>query len=255
MASGPDLFVVCKNCGAEVSPYITECPYCGTRLRKRAPKIERDGTISEPKVRRSRRAKRARADRPRRERRIPGVAAPAFGTRPWATIVLVALPMFLWLALVWINDFDVIPFDVSADPQKVVFGVFAYFNAWYQLATLVAVGVFGWLLERRHGPLPVVLLFVLGGIGGLALGVEIEGEPFVGANGGALALLCAWAMRDALAARRGEDYDGDLLGTAVISAVVFLMPAFADQASWVAGGAGVVVGALGGLLLARTADG
>src|SRR3712207_6963529 len=36
MASGPDLFVVCKSCGSEVSPYITECPYCGTRLRKRA---------------------------------------------------------------------------------------------------------------------------------------------------------------------------------------------------------------------------
>ena len=49
MASGPDLFVVCKKCGSEVSPYITECPYCGTRLRKRAPKIERDGTVSEPK--------------------------------------------------------------------------------------------------------------------------------------------------------------------------------------------------------------
>ena len=41
MASGPDLFVVCKSCGSEVSPYITECPYCGTRLRKRAPKLER----------------------------------------------------------------------------------------------------------------------------------------------------------------------------------------------------------------------
>ena len=39
--SSPDLFVVCKNCQAEVSPYITECPYCGTRLRKRAPKIDR----------------------------------------------------------------------------------------------------------------------------------------------------------------------------------------------------------------------
>jgi len=35
----PDLFVVCKKCGSEVSPYITECPYCGNRLRKRAPKI------------------------------------------------------------------------------------------------------------------------------------------------------------------------------------------------------------------------
>ena len=39
----PDLFVVCKNCGSEVSPYVTECPYCGQRVRKRAPKIDRSG--------------------------------------------------------------------------------------------------------------------------------------------------------------------------------------------------------------------
>ncbi|MEJ7786538.1 MAG: zinc ribbon domain-containing protein [Solirubrobacteraceae bacterium] len=251
MASGPDLFVVCKNCGAEVSPYITECPYCGNRLRKRAPKIERDGTISEPKVRRSRRAKTRREPR---ERRIPGVSAPAFGSRPWATIVLVGLSMFMWLALVWIDEFDVVPFSVADDPQKLLYGVFAYFNAWYQLATLVAIGVFGWLLERRHGPIPVVLLFLTGGVGGLAAGVSLEGLAYVGANGAALALLCAWAVRDAVAARRGEDYEGDLLGTAVISAVVFLMPAFVAQASWVAGGVGVLVGATAGLLLARAPE-
>ena len=44
---GPDLFVICKNCGSEVSPYITECPYCGNRLRKRAPKLDRDGRVAE----------------------------------------------------------------------------------------------------------------------------------------------------------------------------------------------------------------
>ena len=38
-----ELSVVCKSCGSEVSPYVTECPYCGTRLRKRAPKLERRG--------------------------------------------------------------------------------------------------------------------------------------------------------------------------------------------------------------------
>ena len=27
---GPELSVVCKSCGSEVSPYVTECPYCGT---------------------------------------------------------------------------------------------------------------------------------------------------------------------------------------------------------------------------------
>ena len=54
MASGPDLFVVCRSCGREVSPYITEGPYCGNRLRKRAPKLERGGTPKPPKAPRRR---------------------------------------------------------------------------------------------------------------------------------------------------------------------------------------------------------
>ena len=70
---------MCKNCGSEVSPYITECPYCGTRLRKRAPKIERDGTVSEPKPKKQKRTRRAAS-------RARAASAPASGrpldTRP-----------------------------------------------------------------------------------------------------------------------------------------------------------------------------
>jgi membrane associated rhomboid family serine protease len=245
MATGPDLFVVCKTCGSEVSPYITECPYCGTRLRKRAPKIERDGTISEPRVRKK--------GRGGRELRIPGVGARGWGARPWATIVLVAVSCFMWVTLAWVPRGDlVIQTALTDQPFRLLSSVFVYANGWYQLATLLAVGLYGWLLERRHGPVPVILLFLLGGVGGLAAAIQAGDVPAYGANGAALALLCAWAMRDALAARRGHGYEGDLLGTAVISAVVFLMPAAADEASWVAGGVGVLVGALAGMLLART---
>src|SRR5277367_6074546 len=49
MSSGADLFVVCKQCGSHVSPYITECPYCGHRLRRRAPKLPKDTRGSAPK--------------------------------------------------------------------------------------------------------------------------------------------------------------------------------------------------------------
>ena len=49
MSSGPDLYLVCKSCGAEVSPYITECPYCGTRIQKRAPKLDRGGVPKAPR--------------------------------------------------------------------------------------------------------------------------------------------------------------------------------------------------------------
>ncbi len=249
MATGPDLFVVCKNCGSEVSPYITECPYCGTRLRKRAPKIERDGTISEPKPRRSKRRERPQP------RSIPGVRTDAWDRRPWATLTLLAASCFMWVTLAFVPKGDlVIQTAISEQPLRLVSSAFVYDSSWYQFVVLLAVGLYGWLLERRHGPVPVVLLFVLGGIGGLAAATLAGEAPVDGANGAALALLCAWAMRDGLAARRGEDYDGDLLGTAILSAVVFLMPAALDEASWVAGGVGVAVGALAGAVLARAPE-
>src|SRR3954447_26205093 len=81
MASGPDLFVVCRSCGREVSPYITECPYCGSRLRKRAPKLERGGTPKAPKPAR----KRPSLGR-LKPGEIPGIRA---DRRPYVTIVVV----------------------------------------------------------------------------------------------------------------------------------------------------------------------
>ena len=69
--SETELSVICKNCGSEVSPYVTECPYCGARLRKRAPKLERRGDALEAKL--SRRARRLRLRRrAAAERRAPG---------------------------------------------------------------------------------------------------------------------------------------------------------------------------------------
>ncbi|MGB3099194.1 MAG: zinc-ribbon domain-containing protein, partial [Solirubrobacterales bacterium] len=91
--SAPELSVVCKSCGSEVSPYVTECPYCGHRLRKRAPELEREG--DEIKVRESRSEKRRRrkllkrderaADGVHRERRgLPTFGALEIGSRPVA---------------------------------------------------------------------------------------------------------------------------------------------------------------------------
>src|ERR671910_2685967 len=87
MASGPDLFVVCKSCGSEVSPYITECPYCGTRLRKRAPKLERGGTPKAPRKARPRLA-------PLRPGEIPGIRP---DRRPYVTIGLIVASILITL--------------------------------------------------------------------------------------------------------------------------------------------------------------
>ena len=87
MAGTPDLFVVCKNCKAEVSPYITECPYCGHRLRKRAPKLDKAAV-----PRRERRRPSAPSLGRLRPREIPGIRAEG---RPYVTIALVVVPLVM----------------------------------------------------------------------------------------------------------------------------------------------------------------
>ena len=79
LVSAPELSVVCKNCGSEVSPYVTECPYCGQRLRKRAPELEREG--DEIKVRESRRDKRRRAKQLKRDERRAAATEQGGGPR------------------------------------------------------------------------------------------------------------------------------------------------------------------------------
>src|SRR3954465_11059962 len=98
MASSPDLFVVCKNCGSQVSPYITECPYCGTRIRKRGPKIERERDPVDPgrSQRRKRKAPSMPSLGPLRTGEIPGVRGDEL-RRPNATIALVLIGALWWL--------------------------------------------------------------------------------------------------------------------------------------------------------------
>jgi membrane associated rhomboid family serine protease len=249
MASSPDLFVVCKNCGSEVSPYITECPYCGTRLRKRAPKIERDGTVSEPKPKKQRRQKTPRVPRQRRER--PERAA--LDTRPYATLTLVLLSLFGFLVLSIVDPADIaVAGPIDGQWWRVVTSLFLYGSAWYELAAVLAIGIYGWLLEQRHGPFVVLALFVLCGAGGTALTAVVDPTPLaIGGNGAALGLLCAWAVPDLLARGRGEEYDGDLLGTLAIALVLLAMPLALSEASPIAGFAGGALGLLCGLALAR----
>ena len=73
-----------------------------------------------------------------------------------------------------------------------------------------------------------------------------------GANAGALALLAAWAAPRPVAARAGDYYEGDLLGTAAIAAVLLAMPYARPEVSWLAG---VTGGALGSCCWARPESG
>lgn len=267
MARGADLFVVCKNCGSEVSPYVTECPYCGQRVRKRAPKIERGGAgapASQPKVKRHRRLRRESSGRFQRMR--PSVDTAAFGERPVATIALVAASFLVYLAYfggAFPAEDVIVAGKIDGDWWKLVTAPFLHVGSGgsrvlaggaYQFATMLAIGIFGTLLERRHGSLVVLATALLAGAGGMLVAAAIETFPIAaGANGMALGLLCAWAVPDLLAWRRNREYEGDLLGTAVIAAVLLLMPIAVDPANAYAGVAGAVIGLLIGFPLARVA--
>jgi membrane associated rhomboid family serine protease len=247
---GPDLFVICKSCGSEVSPYITECPYCGNRLRKRAPKLDRDQRPAERKPRRSTPPLLTRLKRDE----IPGIRP---DRRPYATIVLVLLSLIgclLWRTGLGGVDKLVIIGKPGAQWWRLFTAAFSYDNTGYAFVAIAAIGLFGWLLERRHGSLAVLAVFFVGAVGGLAATAAAYPFPFVlGANGGALALVCAWAVPDLLELRGGTEVEGDLIGVAAIAVAIALMPLALPEASWVADAVGVIAGFGLGLPLARLA--
>jgi len=248
---GPDLFVICKSCGSEVSPYITECPYCGNRLRKRAPKLDRDQRVAERKGGRGRRTPPPLLTRLKRDE-IPGIRG---DTRPYATIALVVAGLvgcLLWRTNLGGTTGSLIVLGQPGSQWWRLFtAAFTYNNVGYAMITLGTVGLFGWLLERRHGPLPVLALFLIGGVGGLAATTAIQPNALLlGAQGGALALVCAWATPDLLALRSGGEVEGDLIGAGVIAVAVALMPLAVVTASWVSTGVGIVAGFAIGIPLA-----
>ena len=262
MSTGPDLFVVCKRCGSEVSPYITECPYCGHRLRRRAPKLPREHALNRsPRgvLRRLRwlplRSRRRSLAFSRRRLSRWGEAR-AFSP-PYATISLVTLSCGVWIA--WRGGFVgldklVVAGPLHGDWWKLLSSQFTYSNGLYAFVALLAVAIFGWLLERRLGPAAVLALFLGAGVAGALAASAVYSQPIViGGNAAALALLAAWAAPDLRAARAGAYYEGDLLGAGALAAVLLAVP-FAlprPEPSWLAGVTGGAIGLLLGLGLQR----
>lgn len=239
--------MICKHCGAEVSPYITECPYCGSRLQKRAPKLDRDGRIAEKL---SRRPPSPTLPRLRRGE-IPGIR---HDTNPYGTLLLVALGFvgtLLWRTGL-VNVGDIVAYgNLNPHWWRIFSSPFIYDNTGYAIITIGVTALFGTLLERRHGPLLVIALFLFGGAAGTAIGVVTTHAVVMGGNGAALALLTAWALPDLVALIARQDFDGDLIGAGVLGAVVALMPLVAPEAAWVADAVGVAAGILIGYPVAR----
>ena len=230
-----------------MSPYVTECPYCGQRVRKRAPKIERGD--DEPRRPRQRRAPRS-LPRFRRDE-IPGIR---LDTRPYGTIALVLAALVL--TLVWatgkvtVHDlggvYGALPF--GNEWWRVVAAPFVYDNAGYEFVALLAVGVFGTALERRFNPFVPIALFLAAGAAGVGLVVGLNAGDTWGGNAGAIGLLMAWTVEWRLTRNDG---DTDRIGLWIFMAVLFAMSAAWPPANIVAAVAGAAVGAIGGFALAQ----
>lgn len=260
MSSGADLFVVCKQCGSEVSPYVTECPYCGSRLRRRAPKL--------PPVNARAGGLRGRARSlfarpgPARTRRRPSLPAPSrrrstrsLGERPYATIALVAVSCAAWVVVhaepeLYLRAAILGP--LHGDWWRLFTNEFAYVDGVYAFVAILAIAIFGWLFERRHGPVAALTVFFGAGATGALVAGAVYPYPLVsGGNGAALALLAAWAAPELEAARSGAYREGDLLGAAALAALLIAMPFARPEASWLAGVVGGMLGLLAGLGMHR----
>ncbi|MSX01920.1 MAG: rhomboid family intramembrane serine protease [Actinobacteria bacterium] len=240
MTEATDLFVVCRSCGSEVSKYVTECPYCGERMRKRAPKIAR-GQIA------------GGGPAPKRKTRKTRTAA-ASG-RPVVSVVLAAAcavgAVLLVPGVVSAVQVGIVG-PIEGQWWRLASASFFADNLWYAAVGVAAIVLFGGLIERRHGAIAVAIVFALAAIGGMAAAAGLETVPLaLGANAAALGLIAAWAVAPVLETRRGEQPAGDLIGAGVCAAVLLLMPLAAAEASSTAGAAGLVIGLIAGAVLAR----
>jgi membrane associated rhomboid family serine protease len=244
--SETELSVICKNCGSEVSPYVTECPYCGARLRKRAPKLERRGDGLEAKPRRRARPKFLRPRRTESSRPF----------RPYATLAVILGSAVLLLVQKATGDslsaFGGLVVPLEDQWWRFFTAPFAYVDVGYLFVVAVGLAIFGVGLERRLGSAPTaVLLLACGALGMLvASGIaNARGDIVViaGGNGMALGAVAAW-----FALRRGEahgaiDDDYDVIGVIVSAVVLLALPLFESTADPFAGLIGAAVGGLAGL--------
>lgn len=249
--SETELSVICKNCGSEVSPYVTECPYCGARLRKRAPKLERRGDGLEAKPKRRPRGSLFRAAR--RQRREAEGGRPE---RPYATLaailgsaVLVLVQAASGEPLTFVGGL-VVPVDTEW--WRVFTAPFAYDDVGYLFVVAVALAIFGVGVEHRLGTLmTAVLLLACGSLGMLAAAGIAEARDDValvaGGNGMALGALAAWLALRRAEARDPVDRDLDWVGVAVAAAVLLALPIFESTADVFAGLVGGAVGGLAGM--------
>ena len=233
----PDLFVVCRNCGSQVSPYVTECPYCGNRMRKRAPKL---GSRQDPA---------RKANRRWRRRRGSSESAIAVDRRLIAVPVLVVATI-ITSSLLRAGLLKAARIEVAGplfgDWWKLLTAPFAVRDVGYGAMVLTIFALFGALLERRIGRVAVVVLWIAAGALGGYLASILTIDPAGGPLAIALAVCVAWTGSDVLERRRGVESERDVIAGVIAGASLFALPLLVSGATWAQLSAGLLCGLVGG---------
>lgn len=227
----PDLFVVCRSCGAQVSPYITECPYCGNRLRKRAPKL---GSRQDPARKAKRRLKASRSSIP-----IPS-------DRKLLVVPVLVIATVIVSALVRSGLLKAAGIEVAGpllgEWWKLLTAPFVVRDVGYGAMVLTVFALFGSLLERRIGRSAIVALWLVSGALGGFLASEMTIEPAGGPLAVALAVCVAWVSAELAQRRAGAHSDRDLIAGVVALLSLVPLPLLVAGATWAQLTAGLFCG-------------
>lgn len=251
-----EFFVICNNCGSEVSPYVTECPYCGTRLRKSAPDLKKQKKVEEREERKAEK----RRERLRAQYEGGGASPGAWletSSRPLATTVLITVSIVASILAasgiphvsLWMLENLVYLGNLGSTPTVVLTAPFIHLSAGYAFVCLFGFALFGAGIEKRFGPWAVIALWFAAGAAGV--GMKALADPAhgaLGAMGCVAGALLAWTV---YVVNREDLRDYDALGLAAVGFVICALPiATATASVWMLLG-GTLAGLVFGFVLTR----
>lgn len=255
-----EFFVICNNCGSEVSPYVTECPYCGTRLRKSAPDLKKQKKVEEREERKAaKKREKLRAQYEGGSISSGGgdVSWLSTGSRPVATAVLVAIAVVASILAAsglksvspWMYDHLVYAGEITANPWKFVTSPFIQGSAGYGFVCLAIFALFGAGLEKRFGAIAPIAVWIVCGAFGVGTEYLLAGVPVsFGAYACAVGAVLAWTM---VVVRQEDLRDYDSIGLGAIGFVLCALPIATDSARlWPLVG-GIIGGLICGAVLSR----
>jgi GlpG protein len=228
-------------------------------LRKRAPRLEREG--DEIRVHESRRDKRRRN---RRERAAERGRSIALDTRPLATggtLLIGAILIILGSAVpLSLYELGAAVGPVGSEAWRYVTAPFVYDDLGAFLVVGLAIWVFGRAVEVRLGSLATAtLILATGTLGTLAAAVAASAGMtdflvVAGGNSVALGLLGAWLMLWRGDAKHHFSEPLETVGVTVVAVVLLLLPLVEVGADPVAGLVGGLVGLAMGALASRRVE-